>query len=463
MAFRKEIIEQYSDVTICLIDKNDRTEMKCNRVILANSSDYFDRLFRFNTDKIFFEMFVSNAKVMRLLILSFYNIEEETDLPQWLFELETIKCLDYLCMEIRPNRLYELKIPSEAFELFVEVACMFEIDFSLKKIINDNIPDGYDQSQFSLELFELLNTQTKIIVCSEIVDHYVTYKYKYIDYDTGSILKEDIVKSNTCYGGKFIVSKDHLEITCIHEERHIGKNILYKPGFKFYKTPSYTKIKQISEIIINGDHHIISICEMGRIQIWNYRTNLLYAALKVESALFEKIVSWKILNDIYIFVIFVSGRIIKWNIAKDNFSTYDYNCLNMTITNSNNKLITVYNVHSTNQFNLRIKNLCNDELLFEVELPMVSGHKMINMEITSDDKNIIMNSGNSIIIFNMEEMGTPRIIWIPSITSFSITPDNKQIVCVTSRHILIVDIDSAKIIKRFNLEHEAINAAIMYI
>ena len=66
--------QNYTDVVINLIDRNNSIKLPFHKIILGKSSKYFHGLFNFadNKTKTEFDVKVDNSKIAHDIILSFY-------------------------------------------------------------------------------------------------------------------------------------------------------------------------------------------------------------------------------------------------------------------------------------------------------------------------------------------------------------------------------------------------------
>src|SRR5581483_8043367 len=98
--------------------------MNLHKVILACSSEYFDKLFSFGTEKFQHQITinVNDVDVTHDIILSFYgqNINS-VDYPHWKYLLESIKCRCFFCLPNDISLLYDLIVPAEDFDLLLEI------------------------------------------------------------------------------------------------------------------------------------------------------------------------------------------------------------------------------------------------------------------------------------------------------------------------------------------------------
>src|SRR5581483_1080771 len=154
--------KKYTDVEIILVDDNKQLNINVHKVILACSSDYFDKLFNFGTEKFQHQITinVNDVNIAHDIILSFYgqNINS-VDCSHWKYLLESIKCRCFFCLPNDISLLYDLIVPAEGFDLLLETTEYFDFinDDKIMRTIKKNIPMNYDLRNLSLEFVKELS------------------------------------------------------------------------------------------------------------------------------------------------------------------------------------------------------------------------------------------------------------------------------------------------------------------
>jgi len=316
------ILDKYSDITIRLVDLNTSVELKCHRVVLASAADYFDKMFDFNRGQLMILMTVSNAEYMGKFIRSFYQPVKEDD---WRTILEFIRCRHYLCLDINVEPLYEMLVPNEYFDLFVEVVCLFDITSDQRLIITirRNLPIDYDLTKLSEELVELINSRIPSLLCSDSQSY-----VEAINYETGSLLWKidadfsQIEKSNDASYVTGKLKRKSLDYIFGELNVHTGK---------FNESAiSYTFPKLTTKIKYQNSVHYIHISYDG----YNNNVHLSDANDKhikwFRSSPYGEIKSIYFLNEQshnYLFVLYEKIGIYQLNIDTDKWTqmvTYNY-------------------------------------------------------------------------------------------------------------------------------------------
>src|SRR5579872_6871554 len=158
----------YTDATLTLNSRDKSMTFDIHRVILASASSYFHALFTFgsNYTKTSFTINeVDDVDIMYDLIMSWYGSKPISNYEPWLHLLKTIKCKSFLCIDVDPKLLYDLKVPPEGLDLLLEVMDLFDYtnDRRLLSTVKRAVPENYDLTNFSREFIELINPLKKAI------------------------------------------------------------------------------------------------------------------------------------------------------------------------------------------------------------------------------------------------------------------------------------------------------------
>jgi len=466
LSFKKEILNKYLDVTIRLVDENDSTKEITNRyhkMVLASKCIFFDRMFDFEPTANEFELKVHNIEVTKAIIDSFYDIEIKIDLPKWESVLEILKSKNYLGFEIRPNSLYDLKIPSIGFELFVKVACLFDIekDKQLSFAIKRNIPVNYDRTKFTTEMFDLLYQKEDRIV---YIDN---NKIKIIDCATN--LELYVLQDCRMMNNLFILKRmqrDNIIFVSNHDQINI-----YDPVNRTILIRSHiTNINHILEIQID-DQMVIIAASNNSFFAWEYESDRI---------LFETTTSNKITkiaacyntktNKTYIFTVDLSESVRKYDslgnyICKFKIKNSHYGKFLVT----NDKIITAANHYSFSGKETPTVNI------YELDTDLnISNHRVIKISIqTSRLKSMMLsNSGNFIVICTFYEI----IVWNLNTNtcmrrfdvwsgpdSIFIYPDEKIIAYKYNEKIILLDVSMGTVIDLCQINDSVGNFALLYL
>ncbi|AKI80479.1 WD40 family protein [Acanthamoeba polyphaga mimivirus] len=160
--FKKKL---FTDLHLTISDSEDSIEMNVHRIILCAKSPYFNTLltgeFMENNSKDL-KIIVQDRIIARDIILNMYGrLLYNSDYPDWYYNLLIIQCKDFFGMTNNPEFIYKLKVPPEAYDLLVQVVCMFKINSELVHLLVDNLPSEYDLSKIPVNIFELMCQHTK--------------------------------------------------------------------------------------------------------------------------------------------------------------------------------------------------------------------------------------------------------------------------------------------------------------
>jgi len=460
MILNPNVYTKYCDITIVLLGTDSTIELKCHRIILAGSCDYFDRMFEFEPNQTKYTMTVSNATVMSLLIKSFYqidikNLPEYRNLPTWMIDLEMIKCRHYLLLDYKTDQLLTMNVPndSDAFELYVEVACLADVDNNqmLARKIKQLIPPNYDINRLSEELVDLINTKKPILVYLTN-DHFKGCSLIFVDYDLGNIIS-NINKSISPFGDT-VISNNGQKIGFIRDETTILMLDIVTNHSDQYQASLDEQIKKFIEVEIGDTQFIISICGEN-IDVWNCNPNcFVHSIHHGESTI--SICFWTdlVTNISYIFSMH-SNEIIQWNFltgkSVNSFHLSD-TIFNMLITHQSNLLITLYNNNDNDNddddSNLRILNLCSGSILYDDRIKKHLDFRFYRkIMVTNNDEILIIFIRTKFLIFDLKSMAIVREIRALGVIDFVTSSNSKEIIYITYSNIVIVDIDTGEIIK----------------
>jgi WD40 repeat protein len=174
-----EFVNKFIDtIEIILIDPSGTLNIVAHKCVLESSAPYFHGLFHFNENtnqKKQFEIEVNNTKVARDMISTFYNQEIDSALYRNIKYLsDMFECRRALCLNNDIKLLYDIDVPKEDFELFMQVIDSFTQtikdfdlvnDKRLMRAIKKNIQLDYDLNNFTIEFInELLLVDYQIVL-----------------------------------------------------------------------------------------------------------------------------------------------------------------------------------------------------------------------------------------------------------------------------------------------------------
>ncbi len=210
-----------TDVELIFSNNMHQVTMHVHKNILTDHSDYFRKMFDFNKDITTAKIFVDEPTIAHDIICSFYGIDyNSTNYPEWQHTLKVFKMRQYFCLDNDVSKLYNLNVPSEGFDLFLEVASQFDVatDRKLLKSIKRNLPEKYDLEKLDVSFIELLQKKNYRII-SASWDSTV----KIWDADDGSLLQT--LPYPSCMTGHAAFSHDGLKIALQCKESCISYTI----------------------------------------------------------------------------------------------------------------------------------------------------------------------------------------------------------------------------------------------
>lgn len=159
----------YTDLALTLSDKFTQIIINVHKIILSLASIYFEKLLTLLTEKDHdnITITVPNAQVAYDIIMSFYG--QEINNSDCKYILEFYQCCDFFGLKINTDKLANIEVPAENFELLLDTIEMIGYNDKTIEIINKNLPDEYDLSKFPNELIkEMINTTSiDMIIASE--------------------------------------------------------------------------------------------------------------------------------------------------------------------------------------------------------------------------------------------------------------------------------------------------------
>jgi hypothetical protein len=139
-------------VKLILSDANNKIPIDMNKNDLVKLSPYFNNLLNFGKEKNQSEIIieVENASIAKNIIT--YSS------ANWKYILDTLQCQNYFNMDVDINKLYDIVVPPEGFDMLLktidELNCT--LDDKLKATIKNNIPNDYDLNNLSDEFIKEL-------------------------------------------------------------------------------------------------------------------------------------------------------------------------------------------------------------------------------------------------------------------------------------------------------------------
>ena len=144
----------YSDVKLILTDGTDSISINAHRIILAAASEYFQKLFHNFREKDAKEILIEvpNSHASYDLITSFYGCKPDVTDHEWQYHLNMILCRHFFGMSIDINKLCQLTVPAENFDLLLDTMSVVGLNDQMLQRIIKYIPIDYNFDDLAIEL-----------------------------------------------------------------------------------------------------------------------------------------------------------------------------------------------------------------------------------------------------------------------------------------------------------------------
>lgn len=218
------------DITLTLtnFDVNRSKTLLVHKNILSTNSLFFEKLFtgfkEKDQDKVTIQ--VPNIDVVYDIIAGLYGQKSDTIFPNWQYQLELVKCRDYLDMRLSTSLLTNIKVPAEAFDLLLDAIDLIGCEEETMEIINNNLPDNYDVSKFPKELIDGL---IRVNRTYQIISLNVNYQVEIYDPLLGKIIRT--------------LDENDASTSCVSYYYAWTRCICYSPDNKHFATGGTSKIK----------------------------------------------------------------------------------------------------------------------------------------------------------------------------------------------------------------------------
>lgn len=216
------------DLTLVLKDDTNEINVTTNRNALCKLCTYFEKLLTKFAEKDSNKIIVNvpNCYVSYDIITS-----TKSNLGQWKYVLELIKCYDFFGLDFDQSILFNLEIPPEGFEELLHVIELMDFNDDIVKFIAKNIPADYDLSELSIDLLnEIVRAETTYKIISASSDKSI----KIWNGESGDLIHtiDDNIKiqSITC-NNKFIIVGDRHHINIRDVQTGIIINSLDYPNY----------------------------------------------------------------------------------------------------------------------------------------------------------------------------------------------------------------------------------------
>nr|WBF70945.1 hypothetical protein [Megavirus caiporensis] len=208
----------FTDFELTFDDGINQIIMKVHRHILYASSPYFRAMFTNFMDSNVKQktMFVKNAHIYHDIIVSFYGQKiNSANYPEHKHILESIKCRDFLQLEIDTKILSKIIVPENDFELLLDVADMIGYNEDIISVISRNLSINYKIETFPRELqIELHNNLSDDLIVLNSND--CIYFYDKIGKLVLSYKTELVIKILSCNKFGIICYSDYDDIKIVN-------------------------------------------------------------------------------------------------------------------------------------------------------------------------------------------------------------------------------------------------------
>ncbi|BCS82793.1 WD-repeat family protein [Cotonvirus japonicus] len=154
-------------VNLILTDENHSETLTLDKKILIEKCEYFSGMLtkfsEINSDTI--RIKVIDSRISKNIIMSLFedidvyiNIINE-DYPDWKYLLLLYKCCDFFNIGFNVSHIYKLLVPSDGFDLLLDVIDLIGYDNNTIWLLNNNLPKDYDIRNFPTELLEAMRKQ----------------------------------------------------------------------------------------------------------------------------------------------------------------------------------------------------------------------------------------------------------------------------------------------------------------
>lgn len=265
-----------TDLDLTLVQEHESIPgeliLSVHKNILAKNSPYFEKLFinfkESNQKKI--TIHVPNIRVMYDIIMGFYDQKfNSNNLDLWQYQLELVKCYDYLNICCNLSLLNNIKVPPEGFDLLLDAIELIGYDARSMQIINNNFPENYDISRLPNDLIDEMirvNASYQIAMVDQC-------DIKILNPLTGDLIKT--LKGNGAHAMSVCYSSDFQTIVSGNCDGII-KIVNVSTGYLIRNLIGYTT--SIKNIIYSPNNQLVALTGWDRtIKIWNTDTgNLIH-------------------------------------------------------------------------------------------------------------------------------------------------------------------------------------------
>lgn len=150
-------------------NNNNNITIKVHKNILHTSCPFFEKLLTSfkEKDQSKITIVVPNASVTCDIIKSFYGFKKDSTVLDWQYELEYIKCCDYLGVDYDLDYIKDLVVPVNGLPLLFRIGEITYYPDIIIDLLVKNIPENYNLSKVDQDLFTKIvksknDTETKM-------------------------------------------------------------------------------------------------------------------------------------------------------------------------------------------------------------------------------------------------------------------------------------------------------------
>ncbi|AZL89211.1 BTB/POZ domain-containing protein [Megavirus baoshan] len=220
-------MNNFGDNILLTIDDNiNKLIINVDKNILIKSCNYFENLFLKFVEKDMdnITIKVPNCQVTYDIIQIMHG-NLSNSMEDWKYILESYKCHDYLNLKFDLDKLYNLKVPEEAFDELLNIVDMIGYNDNTINLLNKNLPMNYNLDQLPLELVKQMLeycTTYNIIYMQE------NNALKIFNYHTNDVVKILFKTSSYCVNKGEIILKDQYKVISIYSSYGVLNKILIK-------------------------------------------------------------------------------------------------------------------------------------------------------------------------------------------------------------------------------------------
>lgn len=425
------INRKYTDVIISLKDEeNKHTQFESHQLILASASPFFEAQIDFEKKKcdnnnngkserilnLVTNLPISDYHVAYDIIASFYQTNQVNipKISEWKYLLNTVKCRDFFGLDVKNylNSLCEVNIPSEGYNLFLQVINLnaFSKNENVIDAILRNMPNNYDFTNFPKELMEIIANNRIYLVAGKTKKSIKIYNSL-----TGRMIKilnhnsyDYHWRSDLDYTGCIAFSFDNKKI--ISGDADGSVNIYsVNTGFLLNKA-MMSDIKPIRCVCFSRKNSKIAIAGFACIQIWTVngimlqqidyqRNKSLHLKTYISSIIFA-------MNDRILISGNNSGSIRIWNVKRGSLAKKLVNAHTENITS----LLTYGNtlISASLDGYIKLWDLTNGEIIHEFKDTFA--REIYHMALSSDETKLVVSYRGMIKILDINTRSYTRSI-----------------------------------------------------